>query len=255
PPFPAVKQLRASIGSASQDYSFDTSGFSGSNMGWTLKTLDFTASSSSLKLSFASLTDGLGGPALDKVSISAVESPPPPPGLVVNGSFELGTDPDISTQVDAPNSTTITGWVVESGNIDYIGTRWTAGEGNRCLDLSGTTVGTISQLISGLTPGQAYRVSFLMAGNPELIPPFPAVKQLRASIGSASQDYSFDTSGFSGSNMGWTLKTLDFTASSSSLKLSFASLTDGLGGPALDKVSISAAESPPPPPGLVVNGS
>jgi len=256
PPFPGVKQLRASIGSASQDYSFDASGFSPTNMGWSFETLEFTATGSLLKLSFASLTDGLGGPALDRVSITAAAPPPPPSGLVVNGSFELGTDPGVSTQVDAPDSATITGWLVESGNIDYIGTRWIAGDGSRCLDLSGTTVGTVSQMIGGLTPGGSYRLSFLMAGNPELIPPLPAVKQLRASIGSSSQDYSFDATGFSPDDMGWTLKTLDFTAASSSQKLSFTSLTDGLGGPALDKISITAVSPPPPPPsGLVVNGS
>src|SRR5207247_5161828 len=103
--------------------------------------------------------------------------------------------------IDAPNWTSITGWIVESGNIDYVGTRWAAGDGNRCLDLSGTTVGTISQMITGLTPGLTYRLSFLMAGNPELIPPLPAVKQLRASIGSAVREFSFDATGFTPANM------------------------------------------------------
>jgi choice-of-anchor C domain-containing protein len=179
-------------------------------------------------------------------------APPPPPGenLVFNGSFELGIDPGELRQIDAPNSTAITGWTVESGNIDYYGSAWVAGDGNRSLDMSGTTAGTISQLVSGFTVGQTYRLSFLMAGNPGLIPPLPAVKRLRATIGSSSavQEYSFDATGHSAGDLGWILRTLNFTASSSTMTLRFVSLTDGLGGAALDKVSITLLTNAPPPP-------
>src|SRR5206468_5463440 len=99
-------------------------------------------------------------------------------------------------QVDAPNSTAITGWTVQSGNIDYYGSAWVAGDGNRSLDMSGTTAGTISQEVSGFTAGRMYRLAFLMAGNPGLIPQLPAIKRLRASIGSASQEYAFDATVF-----------------------------------------------------------
>ena len=192
--------------------------------------------------------------ALAVATSGVAATPPPPSGLVVNGSFELGIDPDV--QIDAPNSTAITGWTVQSGNIDYVGAGWMAGDGNRSLDMSGTTVGTIRQVIAGLTAGQAYRLSFLMAGNPGLIPPFPSVKRLRASIGSASQEYSFNASGRSANNMGWTEKVLDFTADGSSMTLLFTSLTEGLGGAALDKVTISLETSAPPvnhPPVAVVS--
>jgi hypothetical protein len=41
---------------------------------------------------------------------------------VINGSFELGTDPGSSfATVNAGDSTTITGWTVDSGSVDYIG--------------------------------------------------------------------------------------------------------------------------------------
>jgi choice-of-anchor C domain-containing protein len=243
-------RLRASIGGASEEFSFVQSGFSTANLGWTEKTLDFMASGSSHKLAFTSLNPGWAGAALDNVFIEAVTNIPPPSGLVANGSFELGTDPGVSADVPAPNATTITGWTIETASVDYIGTRWVAGDGVRCLDLSGTDAATISQVISGLTPGQHYRLSFLMAANPE-VGSFTA--RLRASIGTASQEFSFLQSGFSTVNLGWTEKTLDFVAAASSEKLSFVSLIPGWAGAALDHVGIVAVTNAPPEPPVSVN--
>ena len=176
------------------------------------------------------------------ISLETNTPPLPPTGLVANGSFELGVDPGISSDVSAPNSTTITGWTVETASVDYIGSRWIAGDGVRCLDLSGTDAATISQMISGLTSGQRYRLSFLMAANPEV---GAITARLRASIGGASKEYSFVQSGFTTANLGWTEKTLDFTASGSSHQLSFVSLNPGWAGAALDKISIIVNTNPP----------
>ena len=183
------------------------------------------------------------------IAIRTVAIPPVPLGLVANGSFELGVDPGISSDVSAPNSTTITGWTVEAASVDYIGSRWIAGDGVRCLDLSGTDAATISQMISGLTPGQSYRLSFLMAANPEV---GAITARLRASIGGASQEYSFLQSGFTTANLGWTEKTLDFTATGSSHQLSFVSLNPGWAGAALDKIAIVAVTNVPPEPPVSV---
>jgi len=176
------------------------------------------------------------------ITRNATTPPPLPSGLVANGSFELGLDPGVSSDVAAPNSTTITGWRVETASVDYIGSRWIAGDGVRCLDLSGTDAATISQMISGLTPGQHYRLSFLMAANPEV---GAITARLNASIGGASQEYSFVQSGFSTANLGWTEKTLDFTASASQHKLSFVSLNPGWAGAALDHIAIAVNPNPP----------
>lgn len=444
PSLPAVKELRASVGDVTQDYSFNASGLTTVNMGWTEKTLDFVSATNSVTITFASLTPGIGGPALDRVAIAALTtnapplptinfdlerdfslasnpngawsygwspvigggftplafkqtvtvaggipiqswqlaasrypavyhnggtntwSPaegtfppdatwfhpgdtgqpenfgvirftvpagragvyalrtavephfkpafsgdcdfhviknstelfgrylahdegasysnvlflaggdtidfvigrgadsnlfgsglkisatltptitnPPPVGLVVNGSFELGSNPGISIDVPGPDSTTITGWTVESASVDYIGSRWVAGDGVRCLDLSGTDAATLSQTIGGLTPGQHYRLSFLMAANPEV---GAITARLRANIGGASQEFSFVQSGFTTSNLGWANKTMVFTATSSSHKLSFVSLNPGWAGAALDKVAIVPTTNAPPVP-------
>ena len=155
---------------------------------------------------------------------------------VINGSFEVGIDPGNSTTLNAPDTTTISGWTIQSGSIDYVGTRWMAGEGSRSLDMTGISAGTILQSISGFTPGQDYRLSFLMAANTE---GGATIKSLQASIGLVAQTFSFDGAGFSGADMGWSQRTLDFNATSNTLVLSFASLHDGLYGPALDRVAIT----------------
>jgi choice-of-anchor C domain-containing protein len=162
---------------------------------------------------------------------------------VINGSFEAGIDPGVSTTLEAPDGTTITGWTLQSGSIDYIGTRWMAGEGSRSLDMTGVSAGTILQSVSGFTPGQTYRLSFLMAANTE---GGDIVKSLKARIGPVAQTFSFDGTGLSGGNMGWSQRTMDFTATNSTMELSFESLHDGLYGPALDNVAITPVTSTPP---------
>jgi choice-of-anchor C domain-containing protein len=167
-----------------------------------------------------------------------------PASLVANGSFELGENPRVSTNLNAINSTSIDGWTVESGSVDYIGSRWVARDGVRCIDLSGEGPGTLSQQILSLSVGQRYRLSFFMAGNPELLPALGVIKRLRATIGTASQEFSFNATGKSPFNMGWEERTLEFTATASVLKLSFTSLIGNSGGPALDKVSITPLIEP-----------
>jgi len=161
---------------------------------------------------------------------------------VVNGSFELGVNPGpTSIELNAGDSTSLTGWTVVSGTIDYVGGTWTAGDGSRSLDLSGTSAGQIEQIITGFTVGQNYQLSFLMAANTA---DGPSVKTLQASIGSATQTFTFDGTGHSNANMGWSQRTMNFTATSSSLTLDFNSLVDGLFGPALDAVAIAPVPEP-----------
>jgi hypothetical protein len=65
-----------SVGSQSQDFTFDTTGKSTDNMGWTGKSWIFRATDISPILVFRSLTDGNYGPALDKVRVVRVTPPP-----------------------------------------------------------------------------------------------------------------------------------------------------------------------------------
>jgi choice-of-anchor C domain-containing protein len=161
---------------------------------------------------------------------------------ILNGSFETGIDPGLGgVQIDSVDSTSIPGWTVDTGNIDYVpSSRWVAADGNRCLDLSGIDAGSIEQVVTGFTPGAQYRLTFLLAGNPEQ-PPFP--KNMRVFFGSATQDYEFDGV-YSQSNLGWVTQTLDVTANSTSMTVRFLSLNPGWSGPALDNVSVALVPEP-----------
>jgi choice-of-anchor C domain-containing protein len=161
---------------------------------------------------------------------------------VINGSFELGVNPTAtSIQLSAGDSTSLTGWTVTLGTIDYVGGTWGAGGGSRSLDLSGTSAGAIEQTISGFTIGQTYQLTFLMAANTV---GSPTTKSLQASIGGTTQTFSFDGTGHSNANMGWSQRTMDFTATGTTMALDFTSLVDTYFGPALDTVAITPVPEP-----------
>ena len=166
--------------------------------------------------------------------------------LVSNGSFESGAiDPGIFTTLTAPDSSSITGWSVTGGSVDYIGTYWTAADGGRSLDMDGISQGTVAQQSLATVSGQTYLVSFNLAGNPDN---GPTVKTIGVTIGgSAQQIFTFDTTGKSHSNMGWITESFLYTATGTSV-ITFESLTQGpVGnegfaafGPTLDNVSVTA---------------
>lgn len=161
----------------------------------------------------------------------------------VNGDFESGieTGSDFVTL----NSTGVDGWTVLSGTIDYIGGYWTAGSGSRSIDLNGSSAAVLAQTFDTIA-GLTYTVEFLLAGNP--VAGGPALKILEvAASGNAAQQYTFDTTGYSQADMGWTNQSYIFTAGSDSTTLSFSSLTEGqYYGPALDGVSLTALPVPEP---------
>ena len=170
--------------------------------------------------------------------------------LILNGSFESGISPGSFTTLSAGDSTSLTNWTVVSGNIDYIGTYWTASNGSRSLDLNGLVPGSISQSISGLIAGQTYVVSFDLAGNPA---GGPQPKLITVSTNETIFDASFDSSSHSLSSMGWTSESFTFVASGTTDTLTFASnTTDDSGnpsyptafGPALDNVSVAPVPEP-----------
>jgi choice-of-anchor C domain-containing protein len=131
---------------------------------------------------------------------------------------------------------------VQSGSVDYIGSdTWQAADGSRSLDMSGHDAGSIFQNVSGFTVGQQYRLSFDLASNVE---GGPTIKSLQAQIGSTAQTFTFDGTGFSYANMGWSLRTLDFIANNTTMGLTFTSLDSGSAGPALDNVSITIVPEP-----------
>ena len=164
---------------------------------------------------------------------------------ITNGSFEIG--PDALNGYFAElgfGNTAIAGWTVGGNSVDYINPThpyWVAEDGTRALDLSGSAPGSISQTLATVA-GQAYTVSFYMAGNPDGA---PSTKLMSVDVnGLGVQDYSFDASGVTSyADLGWTLKTYKFVATGASSVLTFTDLNTGSPyGAALDNVSISVPE-------------
>ena len=157
---------------------------------------------------------------------------------LTDGSFESGTYVDSGfgfQQLDAPNSS-IDGWTVDAGSVDWIGTYWTAPDGAMSIDMSGADAGTLSQTFD-TTIGNTYTVSFLLSGNPAGP---PAVKTLDVSAtGGTPTSYTHDTTGTDLTSMDWTLETYSFLATSASTTLSFISTTGGVFGPAIDAVVVT----------------
>lgn len=163
--------------------------------------------------------------------------------LISNGSFETQTPPVSGAYFAlADGSTRIDGWTVGGGGIELINTLWTSADGNYSLDLSRDTAGTIEQTLTGLIIGTTYRVSFALAGNPD---GGETIKNLEVSAGSVTQQFQFDITGATRTDMGWQTETLDFLAVDTSAVLSFRSLElNGGYGPALDNVTVAAVPLP-----------
>lgn len=167
----------------------------------------------------------------------------------INGSFETGVPfPGQFTKVSAVDSTSVTGWTVASGSIDYIGSYWNAQSGGRSIDLSGDNVSVLQQTFDTIV-GKKYNVKFFLGGNP-----FggPTLKTLTVSAGPsnlsaglASQNYNYDTTGAPPlPGMNWLAQNFSFTATGTSSTLAFTSTTETAFGPALDSVSVAAVPEP-----------
>src|SRR6185369_8892441 len=251
------KPMQASAGSASTVVSADplAEGYLDSTNIWHAASVSFTASSSSTVISFESLeNDGTcAGPLVDNVKVMA-------DNLVQNGSFEAGYE--ATTQVNGgwPNNhgfwapigyagatDTIPHWTVSGGGVDWhdsdssVPGSMIAADGDRLVDLNSSwysTPGMISQAIA-TTPGVSYTLSFSYSGHPYSGCYF-GPKPMKASAGSASTVVSADplAEGYLDSTNIWHAASVNFTASSSSTVISFASLEDDgtCAGPLVDNV-------------------
>jgi choice-of-anchor C domain-containing protein len=164
---------------------------------------------------------------------------------ISNGSFETGAFSSAPYDPLNAGATNLTGWTIESGSIDWIGSYWQAADGARSIDLSGNGPGAISQTLA-TTIGNTYSVTFSMSGNPD---GGPAGKTLTVGASGADvKSYTFDNgvAGNSRADMKWAAKEYSFVATSSSSVLTFTSTTPGDIGPALDNIKV--AETVPPSP-------
>jgi choice-of-anchor C domain-containing protein len=158
---------------------------------------------------------------------------------VSNGSFEDGTFTVNGFDTLTPGSTALTGWSVNSGSIDWIGSYWPASVGSRSIDLNGFDTGSISQALA-TTIGNTYVVNFDMSGNPA---GDPTLKTMTVgATGATASTYSYDTAlaGNTLTDMMWAPQpAYSFFATSSSSVLTFTSTIAGEFGPALDNVVVT----------------
>jgi len=163
--------------------------------------------------------------------------------LITNGSFETPGGTSTFTTLNAGN-TTLTGWTIAAGSVDYIHTYWQAQNGTSSLDMQGNSPGTISQTVSGLTPGKTYVLSFWMSGNPDGL---PQTKVLEVTAGGVTQDFSYVMGpGNTKTHMLWAQQILIFAATSSSTVIQFKDLSGAPGyyGAALDDVNLDPVPEP-----------
>jgi choice-of-anchor C domain-containing protein len=159
--------------------------------------------------------------------------------VFTNGSFEDGVFTGALFDTLGAGSTAITGWTVGGNSVDWIGSDWSAQNGNRSIDLSGNANGSLSQTFDTIN-GQTYNVAFYIAGNPD---GGPTIKTFETGVDVVLSDQ-FDSSGSTRQSMGWTLYSFDFTASGPTSTLTFASTTGTAFGAALDNVSVTAVPEP-----------
>jgi choice-of-anchor C domain-containing protein len=162
--------------------------------------------------------------------------------VIPNGSFESGPplqDQDLYLELSA-NDRSIPGWVVGGEGIDYKATSyWQPADGRRSIDLNRQAEGSIQTTALTTVPGTTYTIFFDMAGN---VHGEPGLKTMHVTAipsqapNNSQANYSFDTTGKSSSNMGWTSKSYTFTATTNQTVLKFTSTTVGKHGPAIDRV-------------------
>ncbi|MEU1806324.1 choice-of-anchor C family protein [Streptomyces sp. NPDC019937] len=159
-----------------------------------------------------------------------------------DGSFET---PRVaaSTFVNVGTGGSIGPWKVTGGNVDLIGAGfWQAAEGDQSVDLNGGDAGTVSQTFTTV-PGKRYTVTYSLAGNPA---GGPAVRTGKVLVdGQNFQDFTFDVTGKTATNMGYVTHEVSFVATGATTTLAFASTVSGAYGPVIDDVSVRHCEPCP----------
>lgn len=139
-------------------------------------------------------------------------------------------------------------WIVNSGNVDFIGKYWQSPSGanppsgtNGSVDLNGNIPGSISQTFTSPNTG-LYDLTFSLSGNPD---GFPLKKEVAVTIDSVTKDVFFILDGNTHSDMKYVAESLFFDVTSGLNTLTFASInTPGQYGAVIGNVSLTATPLP-----------
>ncbi|MBL7498113.1 DUF642 domain-containing protein [Frankia sp. CNm7] len=158
-----------------------------------------------------------------------------PAQAVVTGVTTSGfEEPAIGTPVqEFGGGQYLEGWEVYPGTVDVVGQDyWQAADGAQSVDLNGSGPGGISQKFE-VVPNEWYELRFSLAGNPE---GGLAEKRLGVFVDGGYELYSFDTTGHSGSEMGYRTESLRWLADDADSEVIFRSFSQGPWGPVIDNV-------------------
>ncbi len=176
--------------------------------------------------------------------------------LVTNGSFEEGGRKDLFVEV---GSDEIPGWTISQARINIHSGFWNALGSDisdqsydyNSIDLDGGfgDVGAISQVINTVV-GQAYNLSFAMAGNYYEFENIP--RQMEVFWGAQSLGIFTHTFNGSETNVDWELYEVNVIGTGSD-ELKFVSLSgaNAAFGPVVDDISVEVAQSVPEPGSLL----
>jgi hypothetical protein len=147
--------------------------------------------------------------------------------LVVDGDFTNPSGGGFLTYSVAPNvpygdlGPTMGPWTVTQGSVDLIGNYWQSPSINGgSVDLDGRqAVGGITQTF--FAPLGIYTLSFALAGN---IDGGQGLKTVQVNIGSTQQQYQFNVTNQTYSNMGYVIETIPGLLLSGPVTLTFTSL-------------------------------
>jgi virginiamycin B lyase len=178
-----------------------------------------------IKNDLISSTNSPVGVALSGVSLSGGPASGPV-NLISNGNFggPLVSDGLEGIQAGASGTSSLPGWTVGGGGVDvYSRAYWTpSSAAGQSLQLYDSKPGSVSQTVATV-PGKNYLLQWEMAGNPGSQ---PAVKTINVMWdGKVVDSPSFNVTGRTGTNMGWTPGSVKVTATGMSSTVEFADAT------------------------------
>ena len=173
--------------------------------------------------------------ALFVVALSIAAPARPAANLLVNGSFEAGPDDIGEFKSLDKGSDAIKGWKV-TGQIDVVGTFWTAAHGKRSIDLHGSPgLGGVEQTFK-TKKGTKYKVELQLAAT-------PGAGERGIWIAAAGEKKQFDTDPKDSTRekLNWNKVSWEFTATGNETTLEIYTTEKGdtSQGPVIDEVVVA----------------